>query len=128
MRLIPKLVSVAAAMALAALPLPAQAASECGIASWYGYGYKTANGEEFDVSAMTAAHKTLPFGTVVRVENLRNGRSVTVRINDRGPFIEGRIVDLSLAAALEIGLPGPGIAPVRVVSLDQATEFAATCS
>ena len=96
---------------------PAASAAECGIASWYGHGAVTANGEEFDLSAMTAAHKTLPFGTVVQVQNLRNGRDIFVRINDRGPFVDGRIIDLSFAAALSLGLAGPGIAPVRVTVL-----------
>jgi rare lipoprotein A len=87
---------------------PARAVAQCGIASWYGYGDKTASGEEYDIGAMTAAHKSLPFGTIVRVENMRNGRTVTVRINDRGPFIEGRVIDLSLAAALVIDPPEHG--------------------
>lgn len=89
-----------------------------GIASWYGpkfHGRRTANGEVYDMEAMTAAHKTLPFGTVVEVYNRDNGRSVEVRINDRGPFIRGRVIDLSRAAAREIGLIGPGTARVEVV-------------
>ena len=82
-----------------------------GVASYYGrrfHGRRTANGERFDMNAMTAAHKTLPFGTKVRVTNPRNGRSVTVRINDRGPFTRGRTIDLSRAAATEIGLISRG--------------------
>ncbi|MEP6392565.1 MAG: septal ring lytic transglycosylase RlpA family protein, partial [Alteripontixanthobacter sp.] len=78
-----------------------------GMASYYGrrfHGRRTANGERFDMHAMTAAHKTLPFGTLVEVTNPNNGRSVTVRINDRGPFIRGRTIDLSRAAASEIGI------------------------
>lgn len=102
-------------------------AVECGIASWYGHGHRTASGEELDVSAMTAAHKSLPFGTRVLVENLRNGRNVVVRINDRGPFIKGRIVDLSLAAALEVGLTRSGIAPVRLTRLDNVSEEPVAC-
>jgi rare lipoprotein A len=83
--------------------------TESGIASWYGprfQGKRTANGERFDTNELTAAHKTLPFGTRVRVKSLVNGKEVTVRINDRGPFIKGRIIDLSKAAAQAIGLSG----------------------
>lgn len=90
---------------------------ESGIASWYGgkfNGRKTANGEIFDTSQLTAAHKTLPFGTIVKVENIQNGKSVEVRINDRGPFVEGRIIDLSRAGAEAIGMIGTGIAQVRI--------------
>ena len=81
-----------------------------GKASYYGNQYKntrqTANGEHFNKEAYTAAHKTLPFGSVVKVTNLKNNKSVTVRINDRGPFIKGRIIDLSKAAARQIGCDG----------------------
>ncbi len=90
---------------------------EEGIASWYGgkfHGRTTANGERYDMYDMTAAHKELEFGTVVRVTHSRSGRYVDVRINDRGPFIEGRIIDLSMQAAQEIGLKGEGIAEVKV--------------
>ncbi len=83
--------------------------TESGIASWYGprfHGKRTANGERFDTNELTAAHKTLPFGTRVRVKSLVNGKEVVVRINDRGPFIKGRIIDLSKAAAQAIGLIG----------------------
>ena len=88
-----------------------------GIASWYGYrhhGRIAANGLPFNMYALTAAHRTLPLGTRVRVTNLTNGRTVVVNITDRGPFIDGRIIDLSYAAAKRIGLIGPGIAPVRL--------------
>lgn len=88
-----------------------------GNASWYGEemaGRTTANGEIFDPLELTAAHRTLPFGTLVRVTNERNGRQVTVRINDRGPFIESRIIDLSFAAATEIGMIEAGVVPVTV--------------
>lgn len=91
--------------------------TQYGIASWYGgyfHGRRTANGERYNQNAMTAAHKHLPFGTRVRVVNLSNGRSTIVRINDRGPFIRGRIIDLSSAAAGEIGLRSRGIGRVRV--------------
>jgi rare lipoprotein A len=83
--------------------------AEVGMASWYGgnfQGRRTANGERFDTKLLTAAHKTLPFGTKVRVRSLLNGKEVVVRINDRGPFIKGRIIDLSQAAAHAIGLMG----------------------
>jgi rare lipoprotein A len=92
--------------------------SETGIASWYGPGFhgrQTANGETYDMEAMTAAHKELPFNTWVRVESLDSGRTVEVRINDRGPFVGGRIIDLSRAAARQIDMLGSGIARVRVV-------------
>ncbi|MCA9839517.1 MAG: septal ring lytic transglycosylase RlpA family protein [Trueperaceae bacterium] len=88
-----------------------------GRASWYGpkfAGRKTANGEIFDPSQLTAAHKTLPFGTLVRVYNLDNGTSVVVRINDRGPFKPGRIIDLSKAAAESLGMIGSGTAQVKL--------------
>lgn len=91
--------------------------SEEGEASWYGPGFAgrlTANGEIFDPAEMTAAHKTLPFGTLVRVINLDNGRSTIVRINDRGPFKPGRIIDLSREAARSVGMLGSGTAPVRL--------------
>jgi rare lipoprotein A len=90
---------------------------ERGVASWYGpkfHGRQTANGERYDMHQLTAAHRTLPFGTLVEVVNLGNGRRVMVRINDRGPFAHGRIIDLSYAAAQEIGLVGPGTARVEV--------------
>jgi rare lipoprotein A len=85
-----------------------------GLASYYWQGQMTATGERFDKRAMTAAHKTLPFGTKVRVMRLDNGGSVVVRINDRGPFKPGRVIDLSERAAEEIGMTGRGIMPVRL--------------
>jgi rare lipoprotein A len=93
-----------------------------GIASWYGeefHGRKTSNGEIYNMYEKTAAHKTLPFDTYVKVENLGNNKEVIVRINDRGPFVKGRIVDLSVAAAREVGLINPGVARVRVVALSK---------
>jgi len=78
---------------------------------------KTSNGEIYDMHAMTAAHKTLPLGTHVRVHNLNNGKSVEVRINDRGPFVRGRIIDLSYKAAKKLDVVGPGTAPVEIVAL-----------
>jgi rare lipoprotein A len=92
-------------------------ASFQGIASFYGYdgsGTRTATGERFNPEAMTAAHRSLPFGTRVRVTNTRNGRSVIVRINDRGPYVRGRIIDLSFAAARVLGMMSSGIAPVKI--------------
>jgi rare lipoprotein A len=94
--------------------------SERGMASWYGrdfHGKKTSNGEIYDMHAMTAAHKTLPMGTRVRVVNESNGREAVVRINDRGPFVRGRIIDLSYAAARTLGVVGPGTASVRIEAL-----------
>jgi rare lipoprotein A len=84
------------------------ALAQCGKASWYALTSKTASGERMNPSAMTAAHRSLPFGTKVRVTNSRNGKSVIVRINDRGPFIRGRIIDLSKAAAGHLGFIGAG--------------------
>jgi rare lipoprotein A len=88
-----------------------------GIASWYGADFEgrlTSNGEIYDMYAMTAAHKTLPLGTVVKVNNLDNGKSVQVRINDRGPYVLGRIIDLSKSAAEAIGMSSTGTAHVRL--------------
>lgn len=88
-----------------------------GFASWYGprfHGRRTANGERYDMNALTAAHPSLPFGTRVEVRNVRTGRSVTVRINDRGPFSKNRIIDLSYAAAREVDVVAPGTAFVEV--------------
>lgn len=93
---------------------------EVGVASWYGPGFhgkKTANGERYNQYAMTAAHKLLPLGTKVRVTHLGNGRSVIVRINDRGPFVEDRVIDLSRGAATRLNMMGAGTARVRVQSL-----------
>jgi rare lipoprotein A len=92
--------------------------TETGMASWYGHPYHgrpAANGEIYDMEKLTAAHRTLPFNTFVRVENLANGKSVEVRITDRGPFVGGRVIDLSHAAAQKIEMIGPGVANVRLV-------------
>ncbi|MBW6512163.1 MAG: septal ring lytic transglycosylase RlpA family protein [Desulfuromonadaceae bacterium] len=91
-----------------------------GRASWYGkdfHGKQTSNGETYDMHAMTAAHKTLPLGVFVRVKNLDNGKETVVRVNDRGPFVVGRIIDLSYAAARQLDVVGPGTAPVRIEAL-----------
>jgi rare lipoprotein A len=85
-----------------------------GIASFYKFDSKTASGEQFNPSELTAAHRTLPFGTRLRVTNLVTGRSVTVRVNDRGPFIAGRVVDVSRSAAQELGMIGSGITKVKL--------------
>ena len=88
-----------------------------GIASWYGtkfHGRKTSNGEIYNMYAMTAAHKTLPIPVLVHVKNLDNGRSLVVRVNDRGPFVAGRIIDLSYATAIKLGVDGPGTANVQI--------------
>ena len=92
-----------------------------GKASYYGsrhHGRRTASGERFDQHALTAAHRTLPFGTWVKVTNLNNDRTVVVRVNDRGPHVRGRIIDLSREAAERLGMLRAGVAPVRVESLD----------
>ncbi len=115
--------SVAAPRAAAAMPHIGD--EEMGIASWYGYPYhgrRASNGEIYDMEKLTAAHRTMPFGTVVEVRNLANDLTVSVRINDRGPFVDGRIIDLSRAAAREIRMLGPGTANVRlrVVALPES--------
>jgi len=105
-------------------PLPhARDFKQRGKASWYGkkfHGRKTANGEIYNMYAMTAAHKTLPLGTYVSVRNLSNDRKIEVRINDRGPFVRGRIIDLSYTAAKKLGVVGPGTAAVEIVALGAA--------
>ncbi len=102
-------------------PIPtARGFEQTGTASWYGrkfHGRKTSSGETYNMYALTAAHKTLPLGTYVRVHHLGSGRSVDVRINDRGPFVRDRIIDLSYAAAKRLGIVGPGTGRVRVVAL-----------
>ena len=123
--------SVAAAFALAtctsskhaSVPQAAPAGYvEEGLASWYGepyHGRPTASGPRYDMNEMTAAHRTLPFGTLVRVTNLDNGKHATVLINDRGPFVAGRIIDLSRAGAEAIESVGPGVVPVRLEVVKQ---------
>ncbi|HKS81455.1 MAG TPA: septal ring lytic transglycosylase RlpA family protein [Candidatus Acidoferrales bacterium] len=97
-------------------PIPGEY-EEQGVASWYGVpfnGHRTSNGEIYDMHQLTAAHRTLPFNSIVRVTNLANGMHVDVRINDRGPFVANRVIDLSLAAAQAIQMVGTGTAPVRL--------------
>lgn len=105
-------------------PLPsAEAFREEGLASWYGaefHGLRTANGEVYDMNGMTAAHKILPMNVSVRVINLENNKSAILRINDRGPFVEGRIIDLSAGAAKALGIHRPGTARVRIEALGYA--------
>jgi rare lipoprotein A len=119
-------------LASASSPPPAAAAppgatpesGETGLASWYGHPYHgraSASGEIYDMERMTAAHRTLPFGTMVRVHDLDNEQTVDVRINDRGPFVDGRIIDLSRAAARAIEMLGPGTARVRLEILSGPT-------
>lgn len=100
-----------------------------GLASWHGAedgGRQTADGRAFDPNGLTAAHRTLPLGTCVQVRNLANGRAVTVRINDRGPYMRGRVIDLSERAAAEIGMKHKGVARVRLHVVSKCPEFAAT--
>jgi rare lipoprotein A len=100
--------------------------TEEGNASWYGapfHGRKASNGEVYDMNKMTAAHRTLPFSSMVRVTNLNNGKSTVVRITDRGPFVDNRIIDLSRAAAQEIESIGPGVVPVRIEVLSGPDPF-----
>ncbi|QEE38110.1 septal ring lytic transglycosylase RlpA family protein [Methylobacterium sp. WL64] len=92
------------------------AAAQSGGASWYGSGHRTANGERFNPNGLTAAHRSLPFGTRVRVENRRTGRSVVVRINDRGPFVHGRIIDLSRGSARALGMGGTSYVSLQVLN------------
>jgi rare lipoprotein A len=112
-----KMISVGLLGTAVMLPLDFAKADQVGHASWYSLPANvTASGERMDPNELTAAHRSLPFGTKVLVENLNNGRSVVVRINDRGPFIGGRIIDLSKAAAESIGMLGTGTAQVRITT------------
>jgi rare lipoprotein A len=114
-------------------PLPhARDFRQRGTASWYGsdfHGKKTSNGERYNMYDMTAAHKTLPLGTWVRVRNLDNNRQIEVRVNDRGPFVRGRVIDLSYTAAKKLGVLGPGTAPVEIVAIGvETTQATASAS
>jgi rare lipoprotein A len=107
----PSFLTIIAAVCVTAAGADAKSASgqQAGVASWYGPGFhgrKTANGERFDMNALTAAHRTLPLGTQVRVTNTHTGQSVVVRINDRGPYVGRRLIDLSKASAQAIGVSG----------------------
>ncbi len=107
-------VVVAAGAALSLGTPSAEAGTQCGRASWYALGGRTASGERNSPGALTAAHRSLPFGTRVRVQNLNNGKFVVVRINDRGPFASGRVIDVSKAAAQQLGMMGSGTAKVKL--------------
>src|SRR2546425_5459530 len=116
------------ALVRAPAPPPITNGVQVGVASWYGPGFhgnRTANGEIYDQYELTAAHPSLPLGTRVMVTNLENGRAVQVRVNDRGPFVDGRAIDLSYAAARTIGMVGPGTMRVRVEVLGPTTLAAA---
>jgi rare lipoprotein A len=108
------MVAIAATVAMGSVvtAAPSFAKDGCGGASWYALGSRTASGERMNASKLTAAHRSLRFGTKLRVTNSRNGKSVIVRINDRGPFIRGRVLDLSKAAASQIGMIHSGHAKV----------------
>ncbi len=119
--------AVALACSAAGVPGPPPAPVEAGWqeegeASWYGapfHGEETASGEIYDMEGATAAHPSLPFGTVVHVRNLDNGRETTLRVNDRGPFVDGRILDVSRKGARELGLLTPGTAQVRITVVEE---------
>jgi rare lipoprotein A len=121
---------LALAFALGSLPSCAMlpvgwTGRQAGLASWYGpglHGRRTASGVVYTGTALTAAHRSLPFGTLVQVTNLANGRRVVVVIDDRGPFIRGRIIDLSVAAARRLGMVRDGVAPVRIKVIRWAEE------
>jgi rare lipoprotein A len=122
--------ALAAATLFCALSTPALAAAQSGKASWYGPGFHgrtTANGERYDQNAYTAAHKSLKFGTRICVRNLRNGKGVTLRINDRGPFVRGRVVDVSKRAANRLGMMRSGVIPVRVSVVGSKAKSGASC-
>jgi len=104
------------------IALPPSEPVQTGMASWYGpdfHGQTTSSKEVYDMYDLTAAHRSLPFGTYVMVTNMDNGKSVTVRINDRGPFVKGRIIDLSYAAAKSLDMLGPGVVPVKIEILEE---------
>jgi rare lipoprotein A len=106
------MVAASAVLASSLISDAALAKNGCGGASWYALHSKTASGERMNPSRLTAAHRSMRFGTKIRVTNSRNGKAVVVRINDRGPFIRGRVLDLSKAAASQIGMVGSGTAKV----------------
>ena len=117
------------ALSMGVLAPPALAdTDQTGVASYYWQGKGTASGERFNANALTAAHRSLPFNTKVEVTNLRNGRTVVVRINDRGPFIRGRIIDVSRAAAGELGFKAHGLTKVSIKVIGRDTEIAEAAS
>lgn len=109
-------------------PIPDAAGfAEKGVASWYGsdfHGRSTSNGERYDMYAMTAAHKTLPMNTMLLVKNVDNGKEIIVRVNDRGPFVQGRVIDLSYTAAKKLSIVKPGTSRVKLVALAEESLFA----
>jgi len=107
-----KAAAIAAALAAVLFSGATPASAQCGSASWYALHSQTASGEKMNPARLTAAHRTLPFGTKLKVTNQRNGKSVVVRINDRGPFIKGRMIDLSKAAAKKLGFIDKGVADI----------------
>ena len=109
-------------------PADADTSVRCGKASWYALFSRTASGEMMNPSLLTAAHRSLPFGTRVEVTNIANGKSVVVRINDRGPFIKGRVMDVSKGAAKKIGMIRSGVARVKVTALNgKPVKGGSTC-
>jgi len=114
-----KSLAVATLVAVSFSSIPASASAQTGRASWYSSTSRTASGERCNPHALTAAHRFLPFGTRVKVHNVKNGRSIMVRINDRGPYAGGRIIDLSKAAAGRLGIVGSGVATVRLTVVAQ---------
>lgn len=117
-----KLCIIAALLLAAPNPALAGEAKEV-VASYYSHGHTTANGERYNPDGKTAAHRTLPFGTKVKVTNPVNNKSVVVRINDRGPFIKSRSIDLSRGAAVALGIIGAGVAKVIIEILDEPLRF-----
>ena len=112
-----KLILLSASLLIGFAPAAVEAASSCGIASYYGPGFHgrtTANGERFNAYGLSAAHRSLPFGTMVKVTNQSNGKSITIRINDDGPHVPGRIIDLSEGAFARIASRGQGLANVCI--------------
>jgi rare lipoprotein A len=125
MSTIPRTVGIAAIALLGAIAMqPASAMTQCGMASWYGLeaGTRRADGGSVEASGLSAAHRTLPFGTKVKVENLANGREATVEINDRGPFTNARLIDVSKGTAAELGFINKGVTRVRITTLEGGKE------
>ena len=117
-----------AAFAMLAGATQADAAAQTGKASYYKHGHRTASGERFNAGDYTAAHRTLPFGTRVLVTNLDTGISVIVRVNDRGPFVKSRIIDVSYGAAKVLGITRTGVAQVKIVPLQKVAETPAAAA
>lgn len=121
------LIPASVAAAWLAMSAPAGAGVQCGAASWYAMTTRTASGERADPNELAAAHRRLPFGTRVEVRNMRNDRTAVVRINDRGPFVRGRIIDVTRAAADRLGFRHAGHAPVRITVLDSDARPGGGC-